>query len=52
MKAALLALTVTIGFAAGAAAQEKDKKEDKAAKLAKAIDEIAGGRVIWCQAVH
>src|SRR5262245_4879276 len=40
MKATLLALTVAIGFAAGAA-QEKDKKEDKAAKLAKAIDEIA-----------
>src|SRR5262247_2159474 len=39
MKAALL--TIAIGCAVGAAAQEKDKKEDKAAKLAKAIDEIA-----------
>jgi uncharacterized protein (TIGR03067 family) len=41
MKAALLTLTIAVGLVTGAAAQEKDKKEDKAAKLAKVIDELA-----------
>ena len=42
MKAAILALAVAFGLASGIPAQEKkDKPEDKAAKLAKAIDGLA-----------
>jgi uncharacterized protein (TIGR03067 family) len=42
MKAALLTLAAAACLAAGAGAQEKkDKKEDKAARLEKAIDELA-----------